>query len=108
VRNSSLVERRSNPAMCRGTDDPPGLKPATEAADCEIRLAMVGERPRQPRSQLGRAGGAAGSANVGMSSARDMECRRKNKVKYPPLEKIKQTHLTQKSKENTIKYKQNE
>jgi hypothetical protein len=33
--------------MCGGTDNPPGLKPVTDAADCPRERVMVGERPRQ-------------------------------------------------------------
>ena len=70
MRNSSLVE-------CGGADNVPGLSrpPKLRTAwgpPCEggSAQAVVGERSCQRRSQLERAGGAAGSANAGMSSVK--------------------------------------
>ena len=56
--------------MCRGADNPSGLKFITEAMDGEIFLDMVGERSGRRRRRSGSSAGADGSENAGMSSAR--------------------------------------
>ena len=61
-----------------------GNKLDTEAADADLRVCVVDERPSPRRSRTVRSGGAAGSENAGMSNdkAGENPARRKPKVSW--------------------------
>ena len=76
MRNSSLVKR-----SC--ADNVTGLKSRTETRDCQLRLAVVGERSGSIEAIPARRGGATRSENAGMSSVKHVRTMFAERLRVP-------------------------